>query len=261
MIREHLFHRRAPADPDFRWRGGDISRIEGLSDAAFALTLTLMVASAQPPRTFPDLWNDFRAMPAFALAFTMIGYCWYLHHRYFRRYGLEDTTTIALNLCLLFFIVFYAYPLRFLASFLTGGADEIRQAGMGGVDVWPFRSGGEAMMILYATGFALVFALFAILHRRAYALRDVLELDELERHITREALRCDLIMVATGLLSAAVMLTTRSESLAGLCFCLLGPVQGVHGAWSGRRTRALREALEREQVPQQEPLQGGPEQS
>jgi hypothetical protein len=32
MIREHLFHKRAPADPMFRWRGGDVSRLEGLSD-------------------------------------------------------------------------------------------------------------------------------------------------------------------------------------------------------------------------------------
>jgi len=45
MIREHLFHKRAPADPMFRWRGGDISRLEGLSDGVFGV-LALMVTHA-----------------------------------------------------------------------------------------------------------------------------------------------------------------------------------------------------------------------
>jgi hypothetical protein len=127
---------------------------------------------------------------------------------------------------------------------MTGGAQQIVDAGMGGIDAWPFRSGGEAMMVLYGLGFAGVFALFAILHRRAYRLRDVLELDELERHLTREALRCDLIMVATGVLSVIVMLVTESEAVAGFCFWILGPLQGWHGAWSGKRTRVLRSELD-----------------
>ncbi len=35
MIREPLFAKRAPADPDFRYRGGDVSQIEAVSDGAF----------------------------------------------------------------------------------------------------------------------------------------------------------------------------------------------------------------------------------
>jgi len=32
-------------ETDFRWRGGGVSRIEALSDAVFALALTLIVVS------------------------------------------------------------------------------------------------------------------------------------------------------------------------------------------------------------------------
>jgi len=36
---------RNHADQDFRWRGAEIARIEGLSDAVFAFAVTLLVAT------------------------------------------------------------------------------------------------------------------------------------------------------------------------------------------------------------------------
>ncbi len=118
MLREHLFDKRAPADPLFRWRGGGISRLEALSDAVFALTLTLIVATTQVPETFPDIWTVFLDVPVLAACFTLLVLLWHDHYRFFRRYGLKDTPTTALNLLLLFLVLVYAYPLRFLFSFL-----------------------------------------------------------------------------------------------------------------------------------------------
>jgi len=44
--------RQAPqgfgADLAFRWRGGEISRLEGLSDAVFAFAVTLLVVLRDP---------------------------------------------------------------------------------------------------------------------------------------------------------------------------------------------------------------------
>jgi hypothetical protein len=45
MVREHLFNAHAPADPLFRWRGGEVSRLEGLSDGVFGI-LALLVYRA-----------------------------------------------------------------------------------------------------------------------------------------------------------------------------------------------------------------------
>ena len=36
----------------FRWRGQEITRIEGLSDAVFAFAITLPVVSLEVPKTF-----------------------------------------------------------------------------------------------------------------------------------------------------------------------------------------------------------------
>lgn len=41
MLRQALIKRGTEAEPDFVWRGGDVSRIESLSDAVFAFSLTI----------------------------------------------------------------------------------------------------------------------------------------------------------------------------------------------------------------------------
>ena len=40
---------RVPFEKNFRWRGGQVSRIEAFADAVFALSLTLLVVSADVP--------------------------------------------------------------------------------------------------------------------------------------------------------------------------------------------------------------------
>jgi hypothetical protein len=49
----------------------------------------------------------------------MLVWLWYEHVRFFRRYGLQDGFTIVINAVLLFVILFYVYPLKFLFSLLS----------------------------------------------------------------------------------------------------------------------------------------------
>ena len=55
MIREHIFSARTPTEPHFRWRGGDVSRIESLSDAAFAFALTWLLVANRVIESSEDL--------------------------------------------------------------------------------------------------------------------------------------------------------------------------------------------------------------
>jgi len=49
------FRERLPfapqADPLFHWRGTGVSRLEGLADAVFAFTVTLLVVALEVPLT------------------------------------------------------------------------------------------------------------------------------------------------------------------------------------------------------------------
>ncbi len=49
MVDPNLLPQSLRGERHFRWRGGEVSRIEGLSDPVFALSLTLLVVAADRP--------------------------------------------------------------------------------------------------------------------------------------------------------------------------------------------------------------------
>lgn len=97
-----------------RPRNYEVSRVEALSDAVLGFAITLIVVSLDVPRTYAELMTVMRGLPVFAICFALLLQIWYHHYRFFRRYGLQDGTTIALNSTLLFVVLFYVYPLKFL---------------------------------------------------------------------------------------------------------------------------------------------------
>ena len=95
-------------------RRHDISRLEAFSDAAFAFALTLLVVSLNVPRSYDELMTLVRGFPSFACCFALLVWIWHEHNMFFRRYGLQDSWTVFLNGLLLFVVLFYVYPLKFM---------------------------------------------------------------------------------------------------------------------------------------------------
>jgi hypothetical protein len=71
------------------------------------------VSLAVPP-TFDALLTSLAGIPAFAVSFGLLAYIWYAQYAYFRRYDFEDALVVVLNLALLFVVLVYVYPLKFL---------------------------------------------------------------------------------------------------------------------------------------------------
>src|SRR5919202_6343707 len=94
----------------------EVSRIEGFSDAVFAFAITLLVVSLEVPKTYAELVAVLRGFPAFAVCFALLFQVWWRHYSFFRSYDLEDGRTIALTGVLLFVVLFYVYPLKFVWS-------------------------------------------------------------------------------------------------------------------------------------------------
>src|SRR5712691_11814267 len=132
MIRERLVEKEIGQRAEFRWRSHEISRIEGLCDAVFAFAVTLLVVSLEVPRTFAELSDALHGFVPFAICFAMLFRIWYGQFLWFRRYGLQDAPAVVLNGVLLFVVLFYVYPLKFLFTYLmnvfTGGRGEVRLA-------------------------------------------------------------------------------------------------------------------------------------
>jgi len=243
MIRKQLMERQSGEETDFRHRGTEVSRLEGFSDAVFAFAITLIVVSLEVPNTFDALLGVMRGFIAFGICFGLLIWVWYQHYIFFRRYGLQDTVTIWLNGVLLFVVVFYIYPLKFLFTIVSTSAisgithitllsDEVIRN-----DQMP------ALMIIYGLGFMAVFGVFGALHLRAFHLRGMLGLNPTETLITQAAMYRYLGLVGIGLLSITIVLIggANAVSLAGFTYFLIPIVITIVEMWLARRIQSLKQ--------------------
>lgn len=189
----------AERDGDFSVRSNEISRIEGLSDAVFGFAITLLVVSLEVPKTSAEVLHAMRGFVPFALTFFVLVLVWRNQFRFFRRYGLEDTTTLFLNAALLFVVLFFVYPLKFVFGAISERV--LSHMGYGDRAIPNFFHDPNAPILLmtFGLGWGVLFGIFALLYRHAYAVREQLRLSPLELFDTREATRVCAIMSAFGL--------------------------------------------------------------
>lgn len=222
-----------------RLRGQSPSRLDTITDSAFAFALTLLVISVgRLPANYGELLAALKDVPAFLAGFVAILAIWNGHRGWSRRYGLEDRTSQVLTLALVFLMLVYVYPLRMVASTFFAWVSGGRLPG--GFHL----AGGEelaGLFVLYGLGFAVLAALLALLHRHALSLADELELDALERLRTRQAIRSWSVLAATGAASAlwALLLPAAWGVWAGFVYMQLAVTMPWLAVRAERQAQAL----------------------
>jgi len=246
-----MFHERTgahlvPPEPHFRWRGGEITRLEGFTDAVFAFAVTLLVVSLEVPRTFEELLMAMKGFFAFAICFAILTQVWYFHYKFSRRYGLQTVYTIVLNAALIFVVLFYVYPLKFLFTLAVGGlsggrtmpAEQLTQM---------VRSTHQLsqLWLIYSAGVIAVYGLFALLYHYAYRKRSALELNEYEALSTRNAIIhfAGLAGVGVAVAIAALVLPSKYVGYAGFVFCLNAVWGWAAGSVLGKQQRVVLERM------------------
>lgn len=240
MLRNMIEERGVGYEKEFRWRGGNVSRIEGLSDAVFAFAVTLLVVSLQVPKSFDDLIYAMKGFVAFGICFTFLIWIWYNHYIFFRRYGLQNAVTVTFNAILLFVVLFYIYPLKFLFTFLVNAF-----FGLGSLSGVIERGQMGSLMIIYSIGFIAIFSIFCLLYYHAYKKRGELELDELEIFFTKAGLHGHFIHIGVGIFSILIVIIFGSDSspFAGISYALIGPAHGIYWASMKKRYEAIKEKM------------------
>jgi beta-lactamase class A/uncharacterized membrane protein len=215
----------------------EISRLEAFSDAVFAFALTLLVVSLEVPSSYAELMNILRGFVPFACTFALVTWIWYEHNKFFRRYGMEDPFTVFINGILLFLVLIFVYPLKFMATMVFA------RFGLGSaVTIEITNQDIPTLMAVYSLGFVVLFISFALLYWHAWRRRDALGLTDEERVLLKSSLGHHLISISVGLTSVVLALTLplRWSWLAGPWYSLMGPLHGWWGMRSHARVERLR---------------------
>ena len=220
----------------------EVSRIEGFSDAVFAFAVTLLVVSLEVPHTFTELWAAMRQFFAFAICFALLFQVWWRHFNFFRRYGLEDAPTIVLTGILLFVVLFYVYPLKFVFTLVVNqliGAGPSH--GDGGEPVL-MASQAPRLMQIYSGGVVAVFSIFALMYGNALRQRERLKLDARQQLEARLSIIDNTGIALIGV--ASILVATLggpvgAAAIAGPMYFLIGPFKWGLGWYSAKAYRRL----------------------
>jgi len=225
MIRKLMSSTRSERNEKDSKRNFEIQRIETFSDGVFAFAVTLLIVSLEVPKSFEELLITMRGFFAFGISFLLLVMIWNEQHRFFRNYGLDDRWTITLNGTLLFIILFYVYPLKFLFTLMF--SDQIY-----GPHKSPFsieQSQIPMLMMIYAAGFMAIYGLFFLMYLHAIRQSAKLGLTPVEKFDCRSGMYRILIMVLAGAGSffTALVLSNDIAGFAGFVYFLIGPAIGI----------------------------------
>jgi uncharacterized membrane protein len=203
-------------------RGTELYRIEALSDAVFAFSVSLLIMSLEVPKTFEELQSSIHHFLPFAATVSLVFFFWYLQNEYFRNYGLNDGFVIFLNLSLLVLILFYAFPLKFLFSVLLSwltGFDYFHEVTMLGKTVLTQEEFPQ-LILFFSIGYAVIWFIFYLLYRHAYRNRGKLKFSIYETKYVRSQKQDAMVQMGIGLLSI-LFAWMEQPMLSGFSFLLI----------------------------------------
>ncbi len=242
-MRRHMLTSEDEEMQGIRVRGLEVTRLEGLTDAMLGFAITLLIVSLEPPTEFNQLVNLVLGFPAFAITFLLMLFIWYWHYRFFRQYGLNSGKVMWVNGILLFLVLLFVYPLKFIATIVI---DYVILEGWFGFDMPTVLSIGReqypVLHTLYATGFAAVMLCFAWLYKLALDAKGQLELTPYEVLSTRTHAVIYLIVAAVPLFTVALVWlpTPWAPMIAGFSNCLIWPATMIYQRRMQSKFEALR---------------------
>lgn len=221
----------------FKIRGENPTRLENFSDAVFAFSITLLMISLEVPKTFSRILELTDQMIAFAVTMIPLLIIWQQHRMFFRRYGLDDSTILKWNTALLFIVLIFIFPLKFLSLFL------IRFLGMifwGAEDVFTTMIEGNQvplLMIYYGVGVLGILFVLSRFYKHALRKKEELELNNFELKHTQYYKRLFSHLCFVPIISMAFVLAfmyvdvTLASIISGMLYSITGIVFAINQRW------------------------------
>jgi hypothetical protein len=162
---------------------------------------------------------------------------WQQHRLFFRRYGLDDRTVLISNTALLFIVLIFIFPLKFLSLFLIRffgfiffGMENVFNTMIEGIQVpW--------LMVYYGIGALGILFVFSRFYKHAIRMRTEIGLSDEEQNITRYYYRLYLHLCFIPVISICFVLVfmninvTIASIVSGMLYSLTGVVFFINQRW------------------------------
>jgi uncharacterized membrane protein len=220
----------------FQWRSHEPSRLETFSDAVFAFSITLIMVSLEVPRTFDELFEVFKGFFSFACCFGILFIIWNNQNLYFRRYGLNNGSVTFLNAMLLFVVLMYVYPLKFLfvALFSDGMYNDHGHTG-----VMITEQQQPVLMYVYHSGYAAIYLLFFLMYLHARKKAKEINLSPAELFETDTFIIVNLLNTMLGIIGIAFVFIapTAYKGSSGFIYMSIPLLYSLLFAFRGKLAR------------------------
>ncbi len=232
MLRKTVAKEIQKRNTDFQLRGGEVKRIEAFSDAVFGFAVTLLIVSLEVPKNFEELIITMKGFFAFGVSFFLLMLIWFEQNIFFRRYALDNKTIIFLNAFLMFLVLFYVYPLKFLFTLMFNSASTHIQITQPQV---------PTLMYIYSGGYTIIYLLFFFMYLHAYYKKNELELTPIEIYDTKTRMWAHLILVLIGFLSTVIafLLPVEIAGSSGFVYFLIAPAFTIFHSIRSKKRRQL----------------------
>ncbi|MBT8379927.1 MAG: DUF1211 domain-containing protein [Ignavibacteria bacterium] len=221
----------------FKIRNESPSRLENFSDAVFAFSITLLMISLEVPKTFSRILELSDELIAFAITIIPLFIIWQQHRLFFRRYALDDRTILIWNTALLFIVLIFIFPLKFLSlflirfiSFVFFGTENVFNTMIEGIQVpW--------LMVYYGVGALGILFVFSRFYKHAIRMKNETGLSDEEYNITRYFKRLYTHLCFVPIISICFVLVfmnidvTMASVVSGMLYSLTGIVFVINQRW------------------------------
>ena len=178
------------------------------------------MVSLEVPRTFDELFEVFKGFFSFACCFGILFIIWNNQNIYFRRYGLNNAFVTFLNALLLFVVLMYVYPLKFLFTTLFSGG-RYNDHGHIGIMITPEQL--PTLMYVYHSGYAAIYILFYLMYRHAKKNAAEIKLSPAELFETDTFIIVNMFNACLGVAGILIVLfaPVRYKGASGLIYMLV----------------------------------------